>query len=224
MINRTHHEKTTKSRKEHAMEETTTEQFITIVSGLPRSGTSMMMQMLTAGGIPALADNVRQADEDNPRGYYEFERVKQIDHDSSWLDEAEGKAVKMVYRLLYDLPPDRAYRVIVMIRALDEVIASQEVMLERHGKAGDRVDKAQLAHIYRRQLNGVMSWLEAQPNFTMLSVDYHDVLRDPEQVIRQLNHFLDGRLDTAAMLQVPDWGLYRQRQGSKAVATAGASG
>jgi hypothetical protein len=206
------------------MKETKTYKPITIVSGLPRSGTSMMMQMLAAGGLPALADNVRQADEDNPRGYYEFERVKQVDHDNSWLDEAEGKAVKMVYRLLYDLPPDRPYRVIFMTRALDQVIASQEVMLERQGKAGERVDTARLADMYRRQLQTVMVWLGAQPNFSVLAVDYRDVLSDPEQVVQQLDGFLDGRLDTDAMLQVPDWSLYRQRQGSQAAATAGMSG
>jgi hypothetical protein len=201
--------------------EITREPFITIVSGLPRSGTSMMMQMLAAGGIPALADNLRVADEDNPRGYYEFERVKQVSEDASWL--AEGKAVKMVYRLLYDLPPDRVYRVIFMTRALDEVIASQEVMLERHGNASDRLDDARLAEVYRRQLQEVMTWLHAQPNFSVLSVDYHDVLRDPEQAIKQLNRFLDGRLHVDAMLQVPDWSLYRQRQGAGALngATAG---
>ena len=198
------------------MEETTTKQFITIVSGLPRSGTSMMMQMLTAGGMPPLADHIRQADEDNPRGYYEFERVKQLDHDSSWLDEAEGKAVKMVYRLLYDLPQDRSYRVIFMIRPLDEVIASQEVMLERHGKFGERIDTTQLAELYRRQLHDVTTWLDAQPNFSVLPVAYHDVLGDPEHVVRQLNSFLDGRLDTHAMLQVPDRSLYRQRRRTEA--------
>jgi Sulfotransferase domain len=191
--------------------ESKTEQFITIVSGLPRSGTSMMMQMLAAGGIPALADNLRQPDEDNPRGYYELECVKQVESDSSWLDEAQGKAVKMVYRLLYDLPADRRYRVIFMNRDLDEVIASQEVMLARHGKASDRHDDARLAKIYRRQLQEFTRWLRAQPNISVLSVDYHDVLSDPENVVQQLNRFLDGRLDTDAMLHVPDWVLYRQR-------------
>jgi Sulfotransferase domain len=192
-----------------------TEPFITIVSGLPRSGTSMMMQMLAAGGIPALADNVRQADEDNPRGYYEFERVKQLESDAAWLDEAAGKVVKMVYRLLYDMLPDRPYRVIFMTRALDEVIASQEVMLQRHGKASERLDAAWLADVYRRQLRDVRSWLRAQPTFLVLSVDYHDVLSHPEQTVRQLNHFLDGRLDTDAMLSIPDWVLYRQRHDTR---------
>jgi hypothetical protein len=172
----------------------------------------MMMQMLAAGGIPALVDNVRQEDEDNPRGYYEFERVKQLESDTAWLDEAEGKVVKMVYRLLYDLPPDRVYRVIFMIRELHEVIASQEVMLERHGRVGDRLDDARLAAIYRRQLQDVMTWLQTQPNFSVLSVDYHVVLNDPEQTVQQLSCFLDGRLDTDAMLRVPDWSLYRQRR------------
>jgi Sulfotransferase domain len=189
-----------------------TERFTTIVSGLPRSGTSMMMQMLAAGGMTALADNLRQADEDNPRGYYEFERVKQVDRDSSWLVEAEGKAVKMVYRLLYDLPPDRVYRVIFMTRSLDEVVDSQQIMLERHGKASDPIDHARLAEIYERQLQEVMTWLRSQPNFSVLSVAYRDVLHDPEKVVRQINRFLDGRLDTDAMLRVPDWSLYRQRR------------
>jgi hypothetical protein len=205
------------------MHETTsaTEDFITIVSGLPRSGTSMMMQMLAAGGVPALADNVRRPDEDNPRGYFEFERVKQVDSDSSWLDEAKGKAVKMVYRLLYDLPPDRVYRVVFTTRALDEVIASQEVMLERHGKAGAGLADPRLMEVYRRQLEQVMTWLREQPAFSVLTVDYRDVLRDTERAVQELNRFLGGRLDTQAMLQVPDWSLYRQRGNAAAAARAG---
>lgn len=190
--------------------------FITIVSGLPRSGTSMMMQLLAAGGVGALADNIRTADDDNPRGYYEFERVKQIQADSSWLDEAEGKAVKMVYRLLYDLPADRTYRVIFMIRSLDEVIASQRVMLERNGRADTQLDDTRLAEIYRRQLQTVKDWLQEQPNFSVFEVDYHEVLNAPKRVIEQLNQFLDGRLDVDAASAVPDSSLYRQRRATPA--------
>jgi hypothetical protein len=197
------------------------DQYITIVSGLPRSGTSMMMQMLAAGGLAPLADNLRQPDEDNPQGYYEFERVKQVATDVSWLDEAEGKVVKMVYRLLYDLPADRTYRVVFMTRELSEVIASQEVMLERHGLAGEKTADGMLVEIYRCQLSDVFEWLSAQPNFSALFVDYHDVLRDPGSVIEALDSFLDGRLDTQAMLQVPDWSLYRQRR--EAIQTAPAA-
>ena len=110
--------------------------FITIVSGLPRSGTSMMMQVIEAGGIPALTDNPRARDEDNPQGYYEFEPVKQTRDDPSWVPGARGKVVKMVYRLLYDLPGDQDYRVIFMRRNIDEVLTSQKKMLQRSGKPG----------------------------------------------------------------------------------------
>lgn len=185
--------------------------WVTIVSGLPRSGTSMMMQLLEAGGLPALTDNIRRADEDNPRGYYEFEAVKQVREDASWLDEAQGKVVKMVYRLLYDLPSDRTYRVIFMRRSLDEVIASQEEMLRRQGKESAEVGQAQLAAMYRRQLKDVETWLRDQPVFSVLYVDYHDVLQRPETVVEKINQFLGGSLDTAAMLRVPDRSLYRQR-------------
>lgn len=185
---------------------------ITIVSGLPRSGTSMMMQMLAAGGIPVLTDNLRRPDEDNPRGYYEFEAVKAVREDAAWLDEAGGKVVKMVYRLLYDLPAGHEYRVVFMRRKLEEVIASQEEMLQRHGKSGGDVDDAQLVAIYRRQLEEIDAWLQKQPNFRVLAIQYHDVLNNPEQVAEDVNRFLDGRLDVGAMLQVPDRSLYRQRR------------
>lgn len=98
---------------------------ITIVSGLPRSGTSMMMSMLEAGGMDVLTDGIRGADEDNPRGYYEFERVKQIEHDKGWLSDARGKAVKMVAALLKYLPPEYQYQVVFVRRNMDEVLASQ---------------------------------------------------------------------------------------------------
>lgn len=172
----------------------------------------MMMQLLEAGGLPALTDNIRQADEDNPRGYYEFEAVKQVQQDASWLDDARGKVVKMVYRLLYDLPGDYSYRVVFMKRRLEEVIASQEEMLRRLGKEDDGVEKGQLVGIYRRQLQDVERWLQARPNFRVLYVDYQEALEHPERVVEQLNTFLGNSLDTEAMLRVPDRSLYRQRR------------
>src|SRR5262249_30630691 len=102
---------------------------IIIVSGLPRSGTSLMMQMLDGGGVPVLTDNIRAADTDNPRGYYEFEPVKATKRDATWLPAARGKAVKMVSQLLYHLPPGETYRVLFLERDLEEVLASQEKML-----------------------------------------------------------------------------------------------
>ena len=110
------------------------DQEIIVVSGLPRSGTSLMMQMLAAGGVEVVTDHVRTADTDNPRGYYEFELVKKIKQDASWLPEARGKAVKMVSQLLYDLPAGEKYRIIFLERDLDEVLVSQEKMLERLGR------------------------------------------------------------------------------------------
>jgi hypothetical protein len=172
----------------------------------------MMMQLLAAGGIPALTDNVRGADEDNPRGYYEFEAVKEVAYNQAWLDDAEGKVVKMVYRLLYDLPGSHRYRVVFMLRPLEEVIASQEEMLRRLGKPSGDISPEQMAAIYRRQLEDVRTWLGKQANFDVLYVRYHDVLGDTERVVHQLNAFLGNDLDTGAMLQVPDRSLYRQKR------------
>ena len=183
-----------------------------IVAGLPRSGTSLMMQMLAAGGVPVLTDHIREPDEDNPRGYYEFEAVKGLRQDASWLDDAQGKVVKMVYRLLYDLPADRPYRVIFMKRDLTESIASQDEMLRRNNLENDAVSADALQEIFRRQLRDVESWLAGQPNFSVIYVDYHDVLRQPEHVVNEINRFLGGNLDIEAMLAIPDRSLYRQRR------------
>ncbi len=184
---------------------------ITIVSGLPRSGTSMMMRMLEAGGVPALVDNIRTADEDNPRGYYEFEPVKKTKEDPSWLDDAGGKVVKMVYRLLYDLPRDRTYWIIFMRRHLSEVIASQDVMLARRGRGGSDMTKEKLIALFEKQLGEFDEWVKKQPNFRMLYLSYNDTLQDPRPTVRALNEFLGGKLNTAAMEKVIEPQLYRQR-------------
>lgn len=185
--------------------------FVTIVSGLPRSGTSLMMQMLSAGGIPPLTDEIRAADEDNPRGYLEFERVKQIKQDKSWLDEAAGRAVKMVHLLLYDLPQDRPYRVVFMRRNLDEVLASQRKMLTRQGKAGAQLPKEQLRKIFEDQVRKVTSWLTTQPNVKSIEVTYHELIADPRGHAARLNEFLGGGLDVDAMVGAVDPALYRNR-------------
>jgi hypothetical protein len=189
-----------------------TRDYLTIVSGLPRSGTSMMMRMLEAGGLPALTDNIRTADEDNPRGYYEFEPVKQTKKDDSWLADTPGRCVKMVYRLLYDLPTDREYRVVFMQRNLDEVIASQNVMLERKGKSGGVLPEEKLRSMFEGELGKCADWLASQSAFRTLYVNYNEVLVDPAPAIARLNDFLDGQLDTAAMARIIEPQLYRQRQ------------
>lgn len=184
---------------------------ITIVSGLPRSGTSMMMRMLEAGGIPPLTDNIRTADEDNPRGYYEFEPVKKTKEDATWLQTAGGKAVKLVYRLLYDLPADHQYHVIFMRRELSEVIRSQNAMLQRLGKQSGALPEDKLQAMFAAQIAEFLDWAAKQPNFHLLQVDYNQMLQDPQPLVTQVNEFLGGKLDAAQMRQVVEPQLYRQR-------------
>ncbi len=185
---------------------------IVIVSGLPRSGTSMMMKMLEAGGLSLLTDHLRAPDEDNPKGYYEFERVKQLPKgDTAWLPEAEGKAVKVISALLEHLPPTYNYKVIFMNRHLKEVLASQRKMLIRRGEDPDKVSEEELARLFEKHLRKVKAWLQAQPNIEVLEVHYNRLLADPIPYVRQVNAFLGGWLDEEAMARVVDPTLYRNR-------------
>ncbi len=189
---------------------------ITIVSGLPRSGTSMMMRILEAGGLPVLTDGVRTPDADNPNGYYEIERVKHTREDSSWLVQADGKAVKMVYRLLYDLPPDRPYSIIFMQRDLKEVVASQARMLNRLGRAGaEPSDEHALVGAFAAEVAAVRAWLRDRPCFRVLCVSYNRLVDAPAESLAAVNAFLGDRLDEAAMCRVIDPKLYRQRGSSR---------
>ena len=185
---------------------------ITIVSGLPRSGTSMMMRMIEAGGIPALIDEIRKADEDNPRGYYEFEPVKKTQEDPSWLESAGGKVVKMVHLLLKDLPLNHEYRVIFMRRKLEEIISSQDVMLERRGRKRNDLTNEQLIKGFNVQIEEIDSYVSSKPNFKMIHADYNDILKDPAPWIEKINEFLGGNLDIDAMSKVVEPALYRQRR------------
>jgi hypothetical protein len=184
--------------------------FLTIVSGLPRSGTSLMMKMLEAGGLPVLVDHVREADVDNPRGYYEFEPVKGLKADSSWVAPARGKAVKMVYLLLMDLPPDVEYRVLFMRRNIDEVLASQAAMLRRLGKSAP-LDDARMAALFRDGLAKFDAWVAGRPNFRILDVSYNALVADAAPVAAEVDRFLGGGLDLDAMARVVDPALYRNR-------------
>ncbi|MES1260864.1 MAG: sulfotransferase [Acidobacteriota bacterium] len=184
--------------------------FVTIVSGLPRSGTSLMMQMLAAGGIPLLTDGIRPPDEDNPRGYFEFEPVKSTKKDSSWLREASGKAVKMVYLLLRDLPSSHDYRVILMRRELHEVIASQRAMLRRLGRAGADVGDERLAAIFEEQMKSIAAWLGGQENCALLEVNYRDCIQSPMAAAHGIDEFLGGGLDVPKMAAAVDVSLYRR--------------
>ncbi|MGC8644371.1 MAG: sulfotransferase family protein [Isosphaeraceae bacterium] len=184
---------------------------VIIVSGLPRSGTSLMMQMLHGGGIEVVTDNIRTADTDNPRGYFEFERVKKIKEDKGWLPDARGKAVKMISQLLFDLPDTERYRVVFMQRDLMETLISQEKMLERRNR--EAAPREDIERAFVKHLDKLHAWLEAQPNFTVLYVKYADLVANPEQEARRINEFLGGQLDVRAMAAAVDPKLYRNRKG-----------
>lgn len=173
----------------------------------------MMMRMLDAGGYPILADRLRAADEDNPHGYYEFEPVKRLEADASWLEMAEGKAVKIIDLLLYHLPPKRTYRLILMRRPLGEVVASQQKMLARRPDYAElpKLSAEQLVEIFTRQTQKLASWLARQPHIQVLEVDYLQTLRDPLGTAEAVRTFLGGRLDRQAMAQGVDATLHRQR-------------
>jgi hypothetical protein len=184
---------------------------VVVVSGLPRSGTSMMMKMLEAGGLPVVSDGIREADSDNPKGYYEFERVKQLDKgDSAWVEEARGKVVKVISALLEYLPQGYEYRLLFMNRRMDEVLTSQRKMLERRGEKSQISDE-KLAELLGKHVLKTKSWLAAQPNFTMLDLDYNAMLADPSLFVPEINRFLGGKLDEQAMTAIVDPSLYRNR-------------
>ncbi|MGQ9903686.1 MAG: sulfotransferase family protein [Anaerolineae bacterium] len=184
---------------------------IVVVSGLPRSGTSLMMKMLAAGGLPPLTDNIRSADEDNPKGYYEFERVKKLKEDCAWLPDAKGKAVKVISALLMQLPAGYEYRVIFMRRNMSEILASQRQMLIRRGEPADAISDADMAALFDKHLRQIESWLASQPNMPTLSVNYNDLIAAPLAGAERVNAFLGGRLDVAKMVGAVDPSLHRQR-------------
>lgn len=172
---------------------------ITVVSGIPRSGTSLMMQMLAAGGLPTLVDDQRPPDPSNSLGYFEFDPVKRLRLDQSWLGQARGRAVKIIHLLLRELPTDGRfqYRVIIMRRPLTEVVSSQRAMLERQAKPS--AECRALIDMYEKQLLEIQGWLNKQECFRCTSVEYHDVLARPLDIAREVNAFLEQDLDINAM-------------------------
>lgn len=184
---------------------------IIVVSGLPRSGTSMMMQMLAAGGIATLTDDERPADESNPRGYFEFEPVKKLGKQNDWVENAGGKAVKIVAQLLPRMPPRREKRIIFMARPLGEIVDSQTRMLERLGRKGAAISERQLAATYKKQVESLSKSLARRNGLTAITIDYTDAIADPQSTARRVNRFLGGTLDEQAMAAVIDRSLYRAR-------------
>jgi len=189
---------------------------ITVVSGVPRSGTSLMMQMLAAGGMELLTDGVRAADEDNPRGYFEWEPVKRLQQEPGRIAEAEGKVVKVISSLLMSLPRDRSYRVLFMHRPLAEVVASQAEMIRRRGTQGAALTPPALAAALEGHVRQVMAWLDKQPHIRVCHVHYHRLLQEPQAQTDSILAFLDQPLNRAAMLAQIDPSLRCQRHESSA--------
>ena len=186
---------------------------VIVVSGLPRSGTSMMMRMLEAGGVAPFADGERTADVDNPEGYYEYRRVMDLekDPDRSWVRQARGRALKVISFLLRHLPHDNTYRIVYMRRNLDEVLTSQDKMLDRLGNAAPGADLEAMKEAYRNDIVAARLYARKQPNMEMLEVHYADTVADPTATARTVNAFLGGGLDEAKMAAAVKAQLYRNR-------------
>jgi len=188
-----------------------TSEKIIIVSGLPRSGTSMMMKMLAEGGVPAVVDSLREADEDNPNGYFEIESSKKLkDGEKKWLYTAHGKAVKVISYLLEFLPDDLSYDVIFMEREIGEVLASQRKMLQRRNDVSTLSD-AEMEAQFREHLRAVKYWAARKSNMRILFVKYSEMVAAPETLCKSIIDFLEIPLDLKAMQSVPSQSLYRNR-------------
>ena len=186
---------------------------VVLVSGLPRSGTSMLMQMLEKGGMPIVTDQVRTPDEDNPKGYHEFERIKEIDKttDKNWLKNHRGQVIKTISFLLQDLPLDLNYEVLFMRRNLEEILRSQNKMLERSGADGTVVSDEKMRRNYDLHLKKVFYRLNRTPNFRVLYLDYSAVVEDPLREAGRIRAFLGRGLNAVAMASAVESALYRNR-------------
>jgi hypothetical protein len=184
---------------------------VIVVSGIPRAGTSMVMQMLEAGGVPALTDGLRAADEDNPRGYFEDERVKRLGHDASWISEASGKAIKIVTPLISYLPAGLHYRVILIERDLDQALASQAQMLIR--RASDLQDspdrRAKLKAAFAGSIVRAKAHIGKLPGSMLLNITRTAVLENPLAAAKRINDFLGGGLKVERMAAAVDPSLNR---------------
>lgn len=187
---------------------------IVVVSGLPRSGTSMMMKMLAEGGLEIVSDTIRTADDDNPNGYFEFEPVKQlVEGNFRWLADTNGKVVKIISSLLEYLPRDHQYKIIFMERDLQEVLASQQKMLKNRQEQSQVEDTKMYAQ-FEKHLSDIKYWLARQPNMDVLYISYNKMLADPQADCVRVAEFIGRSLDVEKMLAVPSKNLYRNRAGN----------
>ena len=182
-----------------------------MVTGLPRSGTSLMMQILNAGGKSILTDNIRKPDVNNPKGYFEFEKVKSLQKDNSWINEAEEKAVKVIVQLITYLPPDRKYSVILMERNPDEIILSQNKMIENLGGTKQSISSEVLKNTFVNQYEKAKKYLSDNLCFNVYKVNYNELLSGKPEIIDDLNKKLNLNLDVSKSTSVIDTTLYRNR-------------
>lgn len=180
---------------------------IIVVSGLPRSGTSMMMQILEAGGLEILSDNKRKPDTSNPKGYYELEAVKKLNIDNSVIKEAPGKVIKIITHLLEHLPMDYNYKIIFMKRNIEEIMRSQQKMLGEE----EEDYPTEMIEIFKKELNNVEIWIQDNPNIEMIKINYSDMIHDPSENIHLIKEFLGVPLNEKKMLKVIDPSLYRSK-------------
>lgn len=191
----------------------------TLVSGLPRSGTSLMMQMLAAGGLVAKTDGERAADEDNPEGYLEWEALKRIGTEPALLDEPglEGLAIKCVSALLPALPAQHRYRVIFMMRPVEEIAKSQQRMIQRRGTAGMAGDLTVIQMALERHRDETLQFLRSHPRrFEVLAVNYPALVAEPEVWVEKIAAFMGAALlpFPGAMTGVVRPELHRNRAAS----------
>jgi hypothetical protein len=186
---------------------------VIVVSGLPRSGTSMCMKMLEAADIPIVQDGIRTADVDNPKGYFEYEKVKDLDKggDNSWISEARGKAIKIISFLLPNLVAENNYKIIFMRRDIDEILASQNKMLD-HRSEENVVEDERMKKVYSDHLVKVFSMLKYRDEMDFIEIKYNDVLKDPRPEAERINRFLGGKYSVDKMMTVVDPSLYRNRK------------
>jgi len=182
---------------------------VTVVSGIPRSGTSLVMQMLRAGGLPLLCDARRPPDVHNPRGYFEYEPVRRSREDASWLAQAAGRGVKVVHALVAELPEGPAYRLVLLHRDLREVVASQAAMLA--GRAPPGPSSERLVEIFAAQLAELERRLAARRDFRVLHLEHRQLLAEPRRAAALLADFVGAGLDPEAMAAAVDPSLYRTR-------------
>lgn len=185
--------------------------FIYIVSGLPRSGTSMVMKMLELGGIEILADNHRTPDMDNPKGYFEYAPVKNLAQDSSWVHSAENKGIKVISHLLRFLPSEKKYKILFMLRPLQEILISQKLMLQRNNTPFSENLQTSLAHKLQDHLFKIRLWIVSQSHFECLFLHYHSIISNPQLWAKRISIFLEQSCNPHIMAEAVDRSLYRNK-------------